>query len=313
VLKEKGVAPDEGVDALLLFFFSHFTRSRPVPGPTQEITMEDERIGSWRLARATPDLPLHGVVREYWEVQGVLAGFRETLLPNGAVELMFNLGAPHCVLSDQAPGEWTGSWCSGLQEKALVIETLQGTHLLSIRLHPLGATALLGFPAPRTVNRVVDLAPILGEDAEGLRQRALAVSSPTERFALLEEFLQSRAWALDSIPAFIRSAAARIEATHGCAPISELHEALEISRKHLSVTFARYMGMTAKAYAQIQRFVWTLERVQQSSEVDWSRLALDAGYSDQSHLVRDFQRVGAATPTTYLRSRTPDGTAILHD
>src|SRR5215207_5421279 len=52
-------------------------------------------IGAWRLASAPPDAPLAGLVKEFWEVEGALDAFRETLLPNGCTELMINLGPPH--------------------------------------------------------------------------------------------------------------------------------------------------------------------------------------------------------------------------
>ena len=73
------------------------------------------------------------------------------------------------------------------------------------------------------------------------------------------------------------------------------------------------MGISPKAYAQIQRFVWTLARLRESNSVDWSRLAAAAGYSDQAHLVRDFRRVASASPTEFLRARTPDSTALLDE
>jgi AraC-like DNA-binding protein len=68
-----------------------------------------------------------------------------------------------------------------------------------------------------------------------------------------------------------------------------------------------------KSYAQIRRFVWTLARLQETSEVNWSMLSSEAGYSDQSHLARDFRRIGAASPTEYLRKRAPDGSALLYE
>ena len=86
-----------------------------------------------------------------------------------------------------------------------------------------------------------------------------------------------------------------------------------MSRKHLAVSFAREVGISAKAYAQMRRFGWTVARLQEVTSVDWSQLASDAGYSDQSHLVRDFQRVAAANPTDFLRRQTPDGSALLLD
>jgi len=44
--------------------------------------------GTWRLTRADPSPQLAGVVKEYWEVEGTLDAFRETLLPNGFVEII---------------------------------------------------------------------------------------------------------------------------------------------------------------------------------------------------------------------------------
>ena len=69
-----------------------------MPGPTQHCQFS-AASGAWRLSRAEPADDLRGLVLEYWEVEGALSAFRETLLPNGAVEVTVNLGPPHRVLS----------------------------------------------------------------------------------------------------------------------------------------------------------------------------------------------------------------------
>jgi AraC-like DNA-binding protein len=137
----------------------------------------------------------------------------------------------------------------------------------------------------------------------------LAADSPVARFAILETFLS--ALRKNDIPPIVSHTVARVDATHGSLRVADLHKELDVSRKHLAVSFARYVGISAKSYAQIQRFLWTLEQLRNSSDVEWSRLAAEAGYSDQSHLVRDFRRVGAASPTEYLRKFAPDRDALL--
>jgi AraC-like DNA-binding protein len=225
--------------------------------------------------------------------------------------VMFNLGPSHRVFEGSGTGVWDHSWFSGLQEKSIFIESLEGTHLVSIRMHALGATEIFGLAAPAAANSVVDLDAIAASDARALRSGLLDAESPAVRFEMLESFLRDRATERTPVPAFVRTAATRIESEHGCLAVAELHQDLDVSRKHLSVSFSRYMGISAKAYARIQRFVWTLERLRSSTEVEWSRLAAEAGYSDQSHLVRDFRRVGATSPTEYLRRFAPDRDALL--
>lgn len=279
-----------------------------MPGQISELT-HTTPLGTWSLATARPVSAFTGIVKEFWEVKGRLSPFREALLPNGFVEIMFNLGPPHRVFEGSGTGLWEHSWFSGLQERSIFIESLEGTHLVSIRLHPLGATQLLGFAAADAANSIIDLDGLVGERAMELRTALLSAQSPEARFGILEHFVRDRG--STEVPAFVRDAVNRIEATHGSLRVADLHQELGISRKHLAVTFNRYVGISAKAYARIQRFVWTLEQLRSHGEAEWSRLAAEAGYSDQSHLVRDFRRVGAASPTEYLRRFAPDRDALL--
>jgi AraC-like DNA-binding protein len=280
-----------------------------MPGQIHALT-HTTSLGSWSLIHAPPSPELAGIVHEYWEVKGRLSPFREALLPNGFVEVMFNLGLPHRVFEGAGTGLWERSWFSGLHERSIFIESLEGTHLVSIRLPPLDATALFGFAAPATANSIIDLETLIDASANDLRAALLAAKDPETRFVILEAFVRDRD-TNTPIPKFVRDAAARIDDTHGSLRVADLHEELGVSRKHLAVTFTRYVGVSAKAYAQIQRFLWTLEQIRSSTVVEWSRLAAEAGYSDQSHLVRDFRRIGAASPTEYLRRFAPDRDALL--
>ena len=81
-----------------------------MPGQVEEIRWE-AGIGAWRLASARPNAPLAGLVKEYWEVEGALDAFRETLLPNGCTELMINLGPPHDLIHGGVRETWRKKEC----------------------------------------------------------------------------------------------------------------------------------------------------------------------------------------------------------
>jgi AraC-like DNA-binding protein len=283
-----------------------------MPGPIQTLDYESSP-GRWRFSSAAPHEVLAGIVLQYWEVEGRLSPFRERILPNGCTELMVNLGPPHQMMTHAGTSVWERAWFSGLHERAIVIESLQGTHLVSARLHPLGALRLFGPDVPKIVNAVIDLECLLGAPARELRALLLAADSTEMRFESLERLLLQRL-SLSAVPSPIVGQAARlIEARHGHLRITSVHLDLGVSRKQLWLRFARDLGMSAKAYAQLQRFVWTLARLRESTSVDWPRLAAEAGYSDQAHLARDFRRVASASPTEFLRVRSPDTTALLDE
>jgi AraC-like DNA-binding protein len=283
-----------------------------MPGLTRTIDL-NAPIGIWQLHSAKPDDDIATAVVELWEVHGTLRPFRETLLPNGAVEIMFNLGPAHELQSDQGRGIWTDAWISGLHERSLIIESLDGTHLVSARLHPLGAVEILGEHVADVANRVVTTHAIF-DGAAAVRDELLAAANATERFIILERLVRSlRRSTGQRVPDFLWTATRLIDERHGNLRIAELHDQVGVSRRHLSVMFSRYVGLSPKRYAAIKRFTWTLEHLRGRESVDWSQLASDAGYSDQSHLSRDFRRVGAATPMEYLRLATPDASALIDD
>ncbi len=283
-----------------------------MPGPTYERELA-AFVGRWRFATAAPDADLAGTVAEYWEVEGRLAPFREKILPNGCLEMMVDLGPPHVLIEGRRRTVWEHSWFSGLHERSIEIQSEHGTHLVSARLTPLGAWRLFGPSAPAAANRVVDLAVLAGPAAGNLRTELLAAPTAEVRFGLLDRFLRDRLPEATSPSGFVAAALEAIDRTHGTAKVSTLHASLGVSRKHLTVTFGREIGMPPKAYAQVRRFITTLAHLRARQSVNWAKLAMNAGYADQSHLVRDFRRVAGASPTDFLAKRSPDNTALLEE
>lgn len=281
-----------------------------MPGPTHSIDLAAP-IGRWTYSSAPPTAALANHVVEYWEVRGELAPFRERILPNACAELMFNLGPPHRMIAGDHVSVWDTTWISGVHERAITIETDDGTHLVSIRFTPLGLRALLGASVTETVNRVINASMPLGSPVNALHETLRIADDATMRFALLETFLLEALAGAEPVESCVVNAEARIAGARGNLPIASLHRDAGVSRKHLTTRFTTVIGLSPKRYANIHRFVWAVSQLRERTEVDWSRLALDAGYADQSHMGRDFKRVANASPTAFLRQRSPDNTALL--
>jgi AraC-like DNA-binding protein len=61
------------------------------------------------------------------------------------------------------------------------------------------------------------------------------------------------------------------------------------------------VGVKPKLFVRIQRFQRVLQKVHYLPVVDWRQLALEQGYFDQSHLIRDFVAFSGLSPADYLR------------
>jgi AraC-like DNA-binding protein len=67
--------------------------------------------------------------------------------------------------------------------------------------------------------------------------------------------------------------------------------------------------MPPKTIARLLRF--DLVRRQMARDAgNWADLAAGCGYSDQSHLHRDFRELAGTTPRSFLARRLPGGGAI---
>ena len=63
------------------------------------------------------------------------------------------------------------------------------------------------------------------------------------------------------------------------------------------------MGVSPKWLIQRYRLLEATERLAEGTVVDWADLALDLGYADQAHFIRDFRSMVGRTPAEYGRRR----------
>ncbi|HXA47092.1 MAG TPA: DUF6597 domain-containing transcriptional factor, partial [Burkholderiaceae bacterium] len=88
-------------------------------------------------------------------------------------------------------------------------------------------------------------------------------------------------------------AIAAISLSNGLLKIEALADAVGVSRQHLATQFRQRVGITTKMFARICRFRNTVATIREAhapaNQVDWAILALNCGYSDQSHLIHEFR------------------------
>lgn len=245
------------------------------------------------------------------------AHVREKLIPDGAIEIIVDLGERSKKLyaneTDETAVDFRRAWISGMRSRPIIIEAQQQASLLIIRFRPGGAMPFLRFASEGIADLVSSLEDVLGRPAELLRERVLEAPTPEIRMQAVEDWLFERAGGSPRPDPLIGYLTRQLD-TGAVTRVADLAEEAGISERHLLNLFRARVGLAPKRYARVRRFQRVLREMvlecsaaedlalegQPLSEPDWAALAAQFGYADQSHLVRDFHEFAATTPSRYV-------------
>jgi AraC-like DNA-binding protein len=197
----------------------------------------------------------------------------------------------------------TGATCghavlAGARPSYHVRDTSAPSRSVGVHFRPGGAAALFGIPAGELAGRHTALADLPGTRAAELRERLLAAPSPTARLARLEAFLLARSAAPVRQHPCVAHALSRFGTTGSCA-VGTICRETGYSQRWLIERFRDAVGLPPKVYARILRFQAAIRCAGLRPAIGWARVALAAGYSDQPHLVREFQAIAGFAPGAY--------------
>lgn len=168
---------------------------------------------------------------------------------------------------------------------------------VQVELTPAGALAFLGDVESYT-DAVVPLDEAIGHEGARLVQELADAGSWETRLDVLD-----RTFASFDVPSLSPEVAwlrRQLHRSRGRARVEPLMDETGWSRRHVSQSFRRQLGLPPKAYARMLRFQHARSLLtEQESPSPLVQVATDAGYYDQSHLTRDFVALAGMTPAAY--------------
>jgi AraC-like DNA-binding protein len=249
----------------------------------------------------TPRLPLRPFVKRIWLVSRPAlpaATVREHTLPTGGMYLIIRLSdAPIRIETDGAGCTAFGhAVVVGARSGYYVRHSGPGALSIGAELAP-GATSLLfGTPANELAERHTRLDCLWGRAAELTRDEILEAGGHARQLVALEAILLRRLPAVRGIQPAVAFA---IEQFNAGQDVMETTRVVGYSHRHFIDLFRRACGLSPKAYGRIMRFQTALRGARTSN--GWARVAVEAGYSDQSHFNREFRSLTGITPSQYRR------------
>ena len=66
--------------------------------------------------------------------------------------------------------------------------------------------------------------------------------------------------------------------------------------------FKRYVGLTPKVYQRVLRFNEVFVKIRENGTIDWAEVAVQCGYADQSHFIKEFRRFSGFKPAEFIQA-----------
>lgn len=83
--------------------------------------------------------------------------------------------------------------------------------------------------------------------------------------------------------------------------VSAVAQAFSVSERSLQLLFQTHVGVGVKWVITRARLLGAIERAQNQPQRTWIEIAVELGYSSQSHFSREFKEVTGLSPSEYVR------------
>ncbi|MEZ5083283.1 MAG: helix-turn-helix domain-containing protein [Bacteroidales bacterium] len=251
-----------------------------------------------------PVSPLDQFIDHFFYYTGVNPEHEvDRFLPDGEVQLIFDLtDFPKYIYDNFSLKEIQSCrhvWFSGFRTEPITIPSGKESEMLIVQFKKGKAFPFLSEPMHTLKNCVVDAELVLSSEILDIRDVLLEKKTAGEKFQFLEKRLVTLF--LDQLHhnPYVEFAINKIISSPNQCSIRTIAQKAGYSQKHIIKIFKEYVGVSPKEFLKVIRFQKAIQEIERQMAIDWSSIAFDCGFYDQSHFIADFKLFSGFTPTEY--------------
>lgn len=220
------------------------------------------------------------------------------VVPDGYAEIIFHFGSGCSISYKGNPQSLPSPFMIGLLNQPVTFYTKKRFEVIGIRCYPWTVFDLLGLPSGKGGVQTFEhpMARL-----QSVLQECISDGRVEEAIAHVQQyFLEARLnVAADSM---LAKAGTAMKGAKGTLPVSEVAAAAHATARTLERKFKQSSGYTVKDVSGLMRFEQVRNRLWLNPDSNLAALAHDLGYTDQSHLSREFKRYSGTTPAAFARN-----------
>ena len=231
------------------------------------------------------------------------------VVPDGFTEIIFHFGSGCSIVNNESLQPLPSPFMIGLLNQPVTFYAKNGFEIIGIRCFPWTVFDLLGLPSGKDGVRIF----------EHRISRLQSVLEPLVNDGKIEEaitevkqyFLNTRSQI--SQDSLLFKAGVAMRDANGTMPVSQVAEAAHATVRTLERKFRQSSGYTVKDVSGLIRFEQVRNQLMLHPDVNLAGLAHELGYTDQSHLSREFKRYSGTTPAAFARKAKKEKHIVSND
>jgi len=177
------------------------------------------------------------------------------------------------------------------------------TGFISIRFKTGAFGHFCDLPAKSITDSFIDAPLIFGDSIRILNHKIIEAKTFHERVALIEPYMLALLHVGSKHQAFLYDAVQALYYGHAFIRPKDVSQHLGVGERQLQRIFKEEMGVGPKQFIRLSRFQNTAKDLLLARPNDTLKVALEHGYYDQSHFIRDFKHFVGETPLAFLNSQ----------
>lgn len=229
----------------------------------------------------------------------------DVVLPDGCTDLLINTGPTFRRIDNQSGKDFLIKDYAliGQRKNAIEISQTVDTTFFAIRFTPFGMKSLFPFKSSELTATMIDMDSSIKNVVDPIRS-ILEKRIPFQKKLIdIQEVLENRMANSVTSNFLVEKATSQILNSHGNFNVSEFCYKEDIHKSTLEKNFLSYVGLSPKEFAAIIRFNRTHSLLQKGGKIKLTHLALDCGYYDQSHMIKEFKRFSNSSPSQLLKAQ----------
>ena len=191
-------------------------------------------------------------------------------------------------------GGQINSWYSPSVTKSTNFHFQKAEWIFGVRFYPVADCSLLRERIPVSKTHPIEVRELL-PDFDSLDDELKSSISFVRRHEIIEDYLRDRITPKNNTENILSCAVRLLIETNGVISIERLAKEVGYGTRYLRQLFTDYIGHSSKELANMIRMQKTLQCLLDNPDQKLSDIAIKYGFSDQSHMNREFKKYMGVT------------------